>query len=52
MNQNGIFMADFVLELTDCLEKRLALDVTYGAADLNDGNVCLLGSDNCGKNGS
>ena len=34
----------FVLELTDCLEERLALDVADGTADFNDGNVCLLGS--------
>ena len=37
-------MPYFVLELTDCLEERLALDVADGTADFNDGNVCLLGS--------
>ena len=44
MNEDGILVPYFVLELTDCLEERLALDVADGTADFNDGNVCLLGS--------
>lgn len=43
MNQNCVFMADVVLKLSDCLEKRLALDVTYRAANLNDRDLCLVG---------
>ena len=44
MNEDGILVPYFMLELTDCLEERLALDVADGTADFNDGNVCLLGS--------
>ena len=44
MNEDCILVPYFVLELTDCLEERLALDVADGTADFNDGNVCLLGS--------
>lgn len=52
MNEDGILVPYFVLELTDCLEERLALDVADGTADFNDGNVCLLGSKVPGKSGS
>ncbi len=52
MDQNGIFMADVMLELSDGLQKRLALDITYGAADLNDGDLGLVGRSSCGRNGS
>ena len=44
MNEDGILVPYFMLELTDCLEERLTFDITNGAADFNDGNVCLLGS--------
>ena len=43
MNQDGILMPYFMLELTDCLEERLAFDIADGTADFNDGDVCLLG---------
>ena len=42
MDQNGVFTAYIVLELTDCLQKRLALDVTDGAADLDDGDLHVI----------
>ena len=43
MDQNGIFMTDIMLELTDRLQKRLAFDVTDGTAYLNDGDFRVLG---------
>ena len=43
MDQNGIFMTDIMLELTDRLQKRLAFDVTDGTAYLNDGAFRVLG---------
>ena len=45
MDQDGILMADLVLELTDGLQKGLALDIAYGAADFNDGNLRVFGSE-------
>ena len=43
MDQNRIFTADIVLELADCLQEGLALDVSDGAADLDDGNLHVIG---------
>ena len=42
MDQNGVIMAHLMLELTNGLQKRLALDVTYGTADLDDGDAGLI----------
>ena len=42
MDQNRIVMADFMLELTNGLQERLALDITYGTADLDDGDTGLI----------
>ena len=42
MDQNRIVMADFMLELTNGLQKRLTLDITYGTADLDDGDTGLI----------
>ena len=39
MDQNGIFVPHLMLELTDGLQERLALDITDGTADLNDGDI-------------
>ena len=41
MDQNGVLVSDVMLELADCLQKRLALDIADRAADLGDGNVGL-----------
>ena len=35
-------MSDIVLELADCLQERLALDIADGSADLNDSNTVLI----------
>ena len=43
MDQDCILVSDFVLELTDRFQERLALDITDGTADFDDGNVRLLG---------
>ena len=42
MDQNGIIMAHLMLELTDGLQERLAFDITYGTADLDDGDAGLI----------
>ena len=42
MDQNGIIMAHLMLELTNGFQERLALDITYGTADLNDGDAGLI----------
>ena len=42
MDQNGVLVSDVMLELADCLQKRLALDIADGSADLNDGNTLLV----------
>ena len=42
MDQNGIIMTNLMLELTNGLQERLALDVTYSTADLNDGDTGLV----------
>ena len=42
VDQNGIIMAHLMLELTNGLQERLALDVTYGTADLYDGDAGLI----------
>ena len=42
MDQNGIVMPNLMLELTDGLQERLTLDVTYGTAYLDDGDTGLI----------
>ena len=42
MDQNGIVMPNLMLELTDGLQERLALDVTYGTAYLDDGDTGFI----------
>ena len=42
MDQNGIVMTDLMLELTNGLQERLALDVTYGTAYLDDGDTGFI----------
>jgi len=42
VDQNGVLVSDVMLELADCLQKRLALDIADGSADLNDGNTLLV----------
>ena len=42
MDQNGIVMPHLMLELTDGLQERLALDVTYGTAYLDDGDTGFI----------
>ena len=42
MDQNGIVMPHLMLELTNGFQERLALDITYGTADLNDGDTGLI----------
>ncbi len=32
-----------MLELTNCLDKRLAFDITYGTTNFNDGNLGFVG---------
>ena len=39
MDQNGIFVPDLVLELSDGFQKRLALDIADCTPDLDDGNA-------------
>ena len=39
MNQNSIFSADFMLELTNRLQERLAFDITDCTTDFNDCNT-------------
>ena len=39
MDQNGIFMADLVLELSYGFQEGLALNIANGAADLDDGDA-------------
>ena len=43
MDQDGVFVADIMLELSDGLKEGLALDVTHRSADFNDGDarVCI-----------
>ena len=36
MDQNRILMTDFMLKLTDGLQKRLAFDITYRTTYLDD----------------
>ena len=43
MDENGIFMTDLMLELTDSLQKRLAFDITDGSAHLNNSNLSIGG---------
>ena len=42
MYQDGVVVADIVLELADGLQEGLAFDVSYGAAYLYDGDPCFL----------
>ena len=44
MEKDGIVMSYFMLELTNCLQKWLALNIADSSANFNDGNVCILGS--------
>ena len=44
MEKDGILMSYFMLELTNCLQKWLALNVTDSSANFNDGNVRIIGS--------
>ena len=37
-------MSDFMLELTDRFEERLAFDITYGTTDFDDGDMRLIRS--------
>ena len=44
MDQNRIVMSDFVLELTDRFEERLAFDITDRTTNFDDRNlgfICL-----------
>ena len=43
MDQDRVFAACFMLELADGLQERLALDIAYRAADLDDGDMHILG---------
>ena len=43
MNQNSIFSADFMLELTNSFQERLAFDITDCTTDFNDGNTAYPG---------
>ena len=42
MNQNRILPAHLVLELTDGLQKRLALDIAHRAAHFDDSDAGFL----------
>ena len=42
MDQDCILMSNFMLELTNGLKERLALDITNGSTNLDDGNLCLF----------
>ena len=42
MDKNDIFTSLFVLELADRFEERLAFDISYGTADLNDGDFRIF----------
>ena len=42
MDQNRILMTDLMLELTDGLQKRLALDITYRTTHLDDRNAVFI----------
>ena len=44
MDQDDILMPFIVLELTDCLQERLAFDIAYRATNLDNGNLCILSS--------
>ena len=39
MDQYRIFMTDFMLELTDCLQERLTFNITDSTAGLYDGDM-------------
>ncbi len=42
MNQNSVFLTDFMLKLTDGFEERLTFDIAYRTAYFNDGNSRLF----------
>ena len=42
MDENGIFMTYFMLELTDGFQERLAFNITNCSAYLNNGNSCIF----------
>ena len=44
MNQNCIFMSDFMLELSDGLQERLAFNISNSTTYFNDGNMGIIGS--------
>ena len=44
MDQNRIFMSDIQLELTDCLQKWLAFNISDGSTYLDNGNLGFLAS--------
>ena len=52
MDQNGVLPSNIMLELTDSLQKWLALDIADGSAYLNDGNLGIGGGCSCGGSGS
>ena len=43
MDQDGIVVSDFMLELTDCLQEWLTLNISNRSADLNDRDMCIVG---------
>ena len=42
MDQDSILMSDFMLELTDRFQERLAFHITDSSANLDNGNMGLL----------
>ena len=42
VDQNRIFMSDLSLKLADGFQKRLAFDISYGAAHFDDGDPCFI----------
>ena len=43
VDAQGVFPAEVAAQLADGLQKRLALDVAHGAADLDDGHILVCG---------
>ena len=42
MDQNRVVASHIVLELADGLQKGLALDISYGSPDFDNGNPILV----------
>ena len=42
MDQDRVFVSDFMLELTDRLSERLALDISDGTTDFDDRDMCII----------